>query len=748
MNQEEKVNDMKKAQRFLSILFCAVILAALSIPASAQQSTARLCNVYGDHMLFQQKEDAVFAGVASSGAAVAVSLKNAAGKEVRSASGYASKSGTFSLAFQAPAGSFEAYSVVFTENGKEVCTLSDVVFGELWLSFGQSNMEYPLLGTPDGRQMIAEGRTGRNGIRVLQIPHPMKDGALYAGAQEQTDAADCFWFGADDAAVYNMSGIAYFFAEKMLDELDVPVGILNAAVGGSAIAAWLSRQTIESDAAILEAVKEHNAYIPFEKWDSGTRTYTTDMTGIYNTKIAPLQYFRPAGGIWYQGESEIFLYNDPDYYKQLFDLMQDSYTDLFHKEERFPIVFSQLAAYNYGLGPYGETKFNDVFTTLAAEDPASRSEIVIHDLVPAYDLDNHPIHPNNKKPIGERMAQGALSLVYAAAAPASSPRMTDMRVREGSVYVQFTNVGDGLVCRDAEVTGFSVYGEDGICVGARAEIVSADTVRVFSDEVPAPKGAAYAVNSVALNANLYGSYGGERGLPAASFGGSDPAIVKHFDNAAWLTCDALTAWQTGSDAAGFRDAWTGSGASLTVSDDRVQGQASLAIRGTAARFSASAVLYEKKNGQKAIYDSLDTDFSRYGAIKVRFKNEGNSDVTLDGIRLVGKGALFFCPLCRESGKNSAVIPADGAWHEYSFDLNELALFGLPFDRWSNEALKEVTEVRLCFSGTDASVLCDDIRFSPENQENGAGGSSLQRMIAFFGDLFARLTSFFTGFFNG
>ena len=735
----------------MSVLLFAALLTILAVPAGtaqSQQREARFYNVYGDHMLFQQNEDAIFAGTASPGAAISVALKNAGGETVRTAACTAKSDGTFSVSFPAPAGSFETYCVVLSENGSAVCTLTDVVFGELWLSFGQSNMEYQLFGTPEGRQMQAEGKTGRHDIRVLWIPHKVKDGAFFADGTPQAEVPDCFWFGADSDAVFSMSAIAYFFAEKMLDELDMPVGILNAAVGGSGIIAWLPRAAAEADADVLSALKAHNAYVSSEDWNTGTRNYLGDLSGIFNSKVAPLLNFRPAGGLWYQGETDLMLYNDPAFYHQLFSLMQDSYTALFSRSAgRLPLIFSQLAVYNYGLGPYGETKFNDVFTALAAEDPESRSEIVIHDILPAYDSDNHPIHPHDKKPVGERMAGCAVSLVYDGAAPASSPYMTGMQARDGSVFVEFGNVGDGLVCSGDSLRGFSVYGEDGVCVGAQAEIVSNNTVRVFSEAVPAPKGAAYAVNSVSLGANLFSSFAGERCLPAASFGSSDPEIVKLFDDAEWLYCDSLSAWQCSGSTAGFEETWTGKNASLSVSDDRVQGQASLEIRGTGRRFSASAVLCEKSVLKKTPYDNYDTDFSAYGALSLRLKNTGETDVTLQSVRLYGKTELFFCPVCAESEKISAVIPADGLWHTYSFDLNRLGLLGGAVDRWSNDALGEVTEVRLCFSGKDASVLCDDLRFSPEGADDGAEGSLLQRVIAFFLGLLEQIKSAFAGGLN-
>ena len=732
---------MKKTRWLISILLCAVLLALPVMPAGAAENTARLYNVYGDHMLFQQNEDAVFAGEASPGAAIAVTLQNAAGETVRSAAGTAKEDGTFSVSFPAPAGSFDPYTVVLTENGVAFRTLTDVVFGELWLSFGQSNMEFSLIGTPEGQQMLSEGKTGRDGVRFLSIPHKTKDGALFADATPQTDAPGCFWFPATSEAVFGMSAVAYAFADAMLDLLGVPVGILNAAVGGSAIGAWIPRTAIEANEGALAAFQAHNAYLTPEQWNSGTRNYYCDMAGLYNSKIAPLQNFRLAGGIWYQGESEIFLYNDPYYYHAQFNLMQDTYTALFsHDDGRLPLVDSQLVSYNYGLGPYGETKFNEVFTVLAAEDPASRSEIVVSDILPLYAPETGSIHPILKKAIGARMAASAYTLVYDGAAPASSPYRSGMRTQDGSVYVTFANVGNGLLCSGDTLRGFSVYGDDGVCVGAQAEIVAPDTVRVYSDAVPDPKGAAYAVNSLSLGANLYSSFDGVLYLPAAAFGSNDAGITKLFDDAEWLTCDTLTAWQNSADAPGFFDAWVGQNAALSVSDDRVQGTGSLKIQGEGKRFSASAVLYEKRSGKKTVYDSLDGDFSKYGTLSLSFKNTGAAAVTLEGVRLYGQGETFYTPLCNESGKNGVVIPADGSWHTYTFNLNALGLSGSSVGRWNNDTLTDVTEVRLCFSGKDATVQCDDIRFAPEG--DGAKAPFLQRVVLFFRSLVERIKLLF------
>ena len=733
---------MKQRHWLLSLILCAALLLGTAVPALAAPAETRLYNVYGDHMLFQQNADAVFAGEAAPGTALTVQLKNAAGSVVRSANGTAGADGTFSLSFPAPAGGYDAYTVTLSADGNAVTTLTDVVFGELWLSFGQSNMEYGLNSSPEGIAMMEAGETGSRDLRVLQVPHPVKDGNICADKLPQTEAQNCYWYTGDQTSVYGMSACAYFFAEKLLAELDMPVGVLNAAVGGSGIGAWIPRDAIEGDEAAMEAVASHGAYIYLEDWDKGDRQFHIDMTGLYNSKIAPLTNFRPAGGIWYQGETDLMLYNDTAYYCQLFNLMQDSYTDLFaHDGGRFPLVFTQIVSYNYGIGPYGETAFNETFTDLAAADPASRGEVVVHDLPLDYYDNCGAIHPMTKQPIGERMANCALALVNGSGAPTSSPGMTAMQAEGGSVTVTFSHAGDGLVCDGDALRGFAVYGKDGVCLPAKAEIVSADTVRLWNDDITEPVGATYAVNSISTSANLWSSYNGEKYLPAAAFGASDPAAKKLFDDAEWLRCETLTAWQNFSSDPGLTDVWTAKNAALAISDDAAEGSGSLSVKAEKRSFSVTTQFTEQRNGKQRVVDSMDTDYTRYGTLTVYLKNNGNKDVTLDQLRLYKGGAVYYCPLCLESGKNSAVIPADGKWHEYTFDLNELGLDGGVADRWSNNVLDGVTEVRLCFTGKDADIQMDGFRFTAEPRKTSEG-SSLQRVIARILALFEKIKAIF------
>ncbi len=741
---------MKKMRMFLSILLCFTLLAGIFCPAALPAAAAgetRLYNVYGDHMLFQQKAEAVFAGVSAPGTALTVTLSDAAGAVVRSARGTAGADGTFRLSFTAPAGGYAAYTVVLTANGVPVSAFSDVVFGELWLSFGQSNMEYTLNITPEGKAMQAAGQTGSRNIRVLHVPHPVKDGAICADKLPQTDAQNCFWFTADQSAVYGISAVAYFFAEELLSTLDMPVGILNTAVGGSGIGAWIPRDTIESDASLKQAVVDRGAYIALSDWDAGERQYHIDMTGLYNSKIAPLVHFRPAGAIWYQGETDLMLYNDVDYYCRLFTALQNSYTELFAYENGcLPLIFTQIAAYNYGRGPYAVTKFNEAFTRFAAEDPESRCEVTITDLPLDYYEDCGAIHPMTKLPIGQRMAACAEALCYDGEGPSSAPVATSVRADGNGLLVTFNHVGDGLVCAGDTLRGFAVYGADGVCLPAEAEIVSKDTVRLESAAVPAPVGATYAANSMSPRANLYSGRAGKPFMPAAAFGASDEKIVKLSDNAAWLACDTLSAWQNAAHDPGLRDVWTAENAQISLAADVSDGTGVICVAGEKRSFSVSASFADTRNGKQEIFDSVDADFTAYGTLTLRLKNAGSADVTLSALRLYKNAALYYCPLCTESGKNAVILPADGQWHAYTFDLNALGLAGSAVDRWSNDALDGVTELRLCFTGSGAALRLGGCAFGPETEQKTGG--VLQRVITRLLAFFQKIKDFFTNIFGG
>ncbi len=134
---------------------------------------------------------------------------------------------------------------------------TDIYVGEVWVSSGQSNAQLPMermkFSYPEDFALPRNER-----IRMLTVPinwslDGEKDEIVDVGWQSNADegtkaeglSGGVKWICASPETLGGMSGTGYFFAKKLSNELDVPVGIINASQGGSPIASWLSRQALE-----------------------------------------------------------------------------------------------------------------------------------------------------------------------------------------------------------------------------------------------------------------------------------------------------------------------------------------------------------------------------------------------------------------------------------------------------------------------------------------------------------------------
>ena len=720
-------------KKFTVLLLCFCLLSAAAAPAFAASPDARLYNVYGDDMLFQRESDAILAGEAPGGSSIVAKLFDQKGERV-SAAAVTAEDGRFRVALPAPAGSYETYTVELSCNGVGFAKLERVVFGELWLAAGQSNMAYMLFATPEGKEMAETKTTGPHDVHVLYLPDPQIDGVYQTRYLPQTDAISCSWFTADDPQVYNVSAAAYFFAVRLQQMLDMPVGVLSVPLGGSAIASWLSRDAIDGSARVKQRLLDTNAYFTEPYWSDPDCSVFLDMTNLYNTNIAPLTNFRPQGTLWYQGCSELFLNHSTDYYRDCFDLLQDSYTaDFGYTRGRMPFIFSQLACYGYGKGPFAVTAFNEVFTALAKADPSSRSEIPIYDLSLAFN-EWGAIHPMTKKPIGERMFLAAQS-IYGEPSPAGAAYCTKEEAKDGSVYLTFENAGSGLQFVGGTPRGFAICGRDGVAVEAQAELVSSDTVRVFSPFVASPAAAAYAAGDWSERANLWSTYDGKPFLPAAPAGICSPAIKHHYADNAWMNCEDLTFFDDSVNP-GYIDAWNGSGCKLSLaSEDKAEGSGALRICSQKPFFTLSPNISARDGLKTVVFDNVDPNWSDYGELRLQVKNCGKAPVRLNELRLYTGELRFFTPVCSETGLSGVTVPADGAWHLIRFDLNRLQKMGVAAAQKTNDELKEVKNVQLRWEGANCTLLLDDIRVLAE--ENAQSGTALH-LIDWIKAVFAAL----------
>ena len=116
-------------------------------------------------------------------------------------------------------------------------TLKDVYVGDVWVCSGQSNMETPMQRVLE--RYAGEAATANNPqVRFFVIPH------IYAtGAQDDLESGE--WKAVTPENIAPFSALAYFYAQELYDIYKTPQGIIQSAVGGSAIEAWLSEDVLK-----------------------------------------------------------------------------------------------------------------------------------------------------------------------------------------------------------------------------------------------------------------------------------------------------------------------------------------------------------------------------------------------------------------------------------------------------------------------------------------------------------------------
>jgi sialate O-acetylesterase len=130
--------------------------------------------------------------------------------------------------------------------GRNRIVFENVMIGEVWIASGQSNMEWQLSQSNHAQEEIAAAEYPD--IRLFQVPK--------AVAQlPQEDISSGEWKACTPESSANFSAVAYFFGREIHRKLNVPVGLIQSAWGGTVAETWISPETIENDPDFAEPLK-------------------------------------------------------------------------------------------------------------------------------------------------------------------------------------------------------------------------------------------------------------------------------------------------------------------------------------------------------------------------------------------------------------------------------------------------------------------------------------------------------------
>jgi sialate O-acetylesterase len=208
---------MKNLRNFL-IASILTVVAFISISANAAVKLPRLI---ADGMVLQRDEPLNIWGWADPGEKIRVEFL---GKTIRAK---ADKRGSWKITLPASAAG-GPYRMKVNE-----IEINNILIGDVWLSSGQSNMEFPV------RRALDLYRT-----EIEQVNNPeirqFRSSSRNDFENPQTDYKDGAWLAATPENIMDFSAVAYFFAAELYQTYGVPIGIISTAIGGSPAESWLS----------------------------------------------------------------------------------------------------------------------------------------------------------------------------------------------------------------------------------------------------------------------------------------------------------------------------------------------------------------------------------------------------------------------------------------------------------------------------------------------------------------------------
>lgn len=465
---------MKRSLTILTLLAFFILTITNSTKAEI-----KLPSIFGNNMVLQQQTDAAIWGTATANKTVKVTTS----WNKKSYSTKAGTDGNWKVKVKTPSagGPF----VISISDGKTL-KLNNVLIGEVWVCSGQSNMQMtmngyynqPVLGSNE-----AIATSTNNSIRLITIKR-----------EKSLDTKDDFsgkWQECNPVNVGDFSAAAYYFGRMVQEALDVPVGLICSAWGGTRIEPWISETGIKNfDWVNLPDKKQ--------KGDFSQQTPTV----LFNAMISPMVGYAIKGGLWYQGESNR---NEPQEYEKLMQGLIKNWRDKWGIGD-FSFYYCQIAPFDYGANGLNSAFLREAQLKASTSIP----NIGMASLMDVGE--ENCIHPADKKIAGERLAYLALAKTYNQKGfEYSGPILKEMKIEGSVVKLTFDHARYGLTTFGKELKNFEIAGKNKRFVPAKA-FITQKGITLFSPSVEKPIAVRYAFKDFVV-----GELFNNEGLPASSF---------------------------------------------------------------------------------------------------------------------------------------------------------------------------------------------------------------------------------------
>lgn len=465
---------------------------------------------YSDNMVLQRDEPLCISGKANAGERITVKI----GKHKKTT--VTERNGKWSVTFDPMKASVKPTDLIVSGPSSRL-KFQNVLIGDVWLCSGQSNMVFRVDESAGNEQQLhIETARQQPPIRLFAMRARWETTAT-EWKEETLDSLNKLqyyhtprWSMCDSTDVMRFSAIAFSFGKMLNDSLQVPIGLILNAVGGSPTESWIDRKSLEFEFPNILYNWRTNDFI--QDWVRGRASLNIKRSNnplqrhpyepcyLYEAGILPLCHYPIKGIIWYQGESNA---HNIETHERLFPILIKSWRDYWKKE--LPFYYVQLSSLNRPSWPHFRDSQRQLLQSIPHTGMAVSSDRG----------DSLNVHPVRKKEIGERLARLALSQTYHHNVVPSGPLFKSIQLKADTVIVSF-DYADGLTTSDGKAPAtFEIATHDGLYYPAQS-IICRNQIKLWNKQVKNPHYVRYGWQPF-TRANLIN----KEGLPASTFKATD-----------------------------------------------------------------------------------------------------------------------------------------------------------------------------------------------------------------------------------
>lgn len=474
----------------------------------------KLAAVFTDNMVLQRNQPISVYGTANGGDTIEVTFKQQKKNVI------ADKYGKWKITFPSltKGGPYE-----MTVQSKETnIILKNILIGDVWFCSGQSNMAFQLQNSENGsvevKKVIANSTIRLFNAKAIRDTDETAWDAATLVKTNQLEYFSGSWSVCDSISVKDFSAIAYYFGKNIAREENVPVGLIQVAVGGSPIESWIDRNTLEYDDKVVDVLTNwrksdfimpwvrERANVNLKNATNPKQRHPYDPSYNFEAGVEAFTKFPLKGVIWYQGESNV---HNVELYEHLMQKLVESWRKAW--DTNLPFYYVQLSSMERPTWPV----FRDMQNRLQNKIPNSGMAISMD-----YG-ETLNVHPIKKKEVADRLALLALRNTYGKDVIANGPSAVKAIQKGDNILVSFALAKQLTTADKKELIGFELVNDKGIHFQSKAAIVKNQV------QITIPKGEKIKTVLYAWKPFTTANLVNEAGLPCSTFKLELHAITKN-----------------------------------------------------------------------------------------------------------------------------------------------------------------------------------------------------------------------------